>query len=645
MRKTLILAVILAGGMAVALRGPASAPRADFTYINRGSFNTLDPGQMNYHQDIMVAMALWEGLTSPVPGTLEAGPGTALPPFEVDADRRGYSFNLRPEARWSNGDPVTAADFVRGWRRAIEPGTADVYSELIAAHIQGARAYVEWRSQAVSVLTLVRQLQKGSPPDRSSAEAALRTPAGAALLARVGLGPVEGGPDAAAEVLDRLRNAPVDWERLGDELLDAHAAQMDQRFAEVGVRAVHPHRLEVRLARPAAYFLDLTWFPIYYPVHESIERLRDRYKGRPLADTGIVACDPQWTKPDYRRRGYPGLISNGPYRLAEWVFKRRLRLERNPYYWNAAAVRCATIESIDVEYQNSAWMLFEQGYADMMSDLAMDYTPELVRAVRLGRRDDVHAIPSFGTYYYEMNARPVLWDGRPNPVADARVRRALAMAVDRRQLVDHVVRLDNPVSTTLVPPGQIPGYHSPRGLERDPQGARRLLAEAGYPGGAGLAPIEILYNTGFRHEDVAQAIKRMWETELGVRVELVGRETKAFAEDKARGRFIVARSGWFGDYFDPTTFLDMLYSTNGHNFPGLRDARYDALLDAAAAEPDPAGRLALLSQAEEYLLTGPAVILPLYTYVSVYAWKSNVRGLIPNPRMTFPFQYIHVEGR
>ncbi len=637
--------LLLAGGVAVALRAPAPVPRADFTYINRGSFNTLDPGQMNYHQDIMVAMALWEGLTSPVPGTLEAGPGTAAPPFEVDADRRRYVFSLRPDARWSNGDPVTAADFVRGWRRAIEPGTADVYSELIAAHIEGARAYVNWRGEAVSVLSLVRQLQKGSPLDRKSAATALRTAAGAALLARLGFEPVEGGPDAAGGALDRLRSAPVDWERLGDELLDEHAAEMDRRFAQVGVRVLDPRTLEVRLARPAAYFLDLTWFPIYYPVHESIELLRERYKGRLLADTGIVAYDPQWTKPDYRRRGYPGLITNGPYRLTDWVFKQRLRMERNPHYWNAAAVRSATIESIDVEYQNSAWMLFEQGYADMMSDLAMDYTPELVRAVRRGLRDDVHAIPAFGTYYYELNARPVLWDGRPNPVADARVRRALALAVDRQQLVDHIVRLDNPVSATLVPPGQIPGYRSPPGLRRDPDRARSLLAEAGYPGGAGLAPIEILYNTGFRHEDAAQAIKRMWETELGVRVELVGRETKAFAEDKARGRFIVARSGWFGDYLDPTTFLDMLYSTNGHNFPGLRDARYDGLLDAAAVEPDPTRRLALLSEAEGYLLEGPAVILPLYTYVSVYAWKPNVRGLTPNPRMTFPFQYIYVEKR
>jgi len=600
---------------------------------------------------------MWEGLTALHPETTDAIAGVAYLPPEVSPDKKRYVFTLRPEARWSNGDPVTAHDYIRAWRRAIEPGTADVYAELIADHLAGARAYVSWRLGCIEALSLVRQLQRGSKISPDEARKLFTGPFGREIAGQVGLTPEvaaattqPGAPEEAA--LSSVQSiSRDDWKRIGDDLLKAHWHEMKERFEQVGMRAIDDHYLEVRLSRPTAYFLDLTAFSTYLPVHKSIEILRDRYGDLPLTNTGLCSYDQEWTKPDYHRNGYPGVVCNGPYILKEWQFKTRMRFEANPMYWNAAAVRSKSIETVDIEYSNTAFMIYEQGLVDMMSDLTMDYTPNLVKLTREGKRNDMHAIPSFGTYEYTINCRPelpagVIGDAAPNPLADARVRRALAMAIDKRDMIDNAFpRLDNPVATTFVPPGSIPGYKSPKGLLFDPERARAELAAAGYPGGKGFPVLPLLYNTGFQHEVGAQAIKRMWERELGISVNLIGKETKIFAEDKVGGRFAVARGGWFGDYNDPTTFLDLYESSNGHNVGKYSDSRYDELLARAGKELDPQRRLDLLSEAERILMEEGMAIIPLYQYVMVYSWPPNVTGLHPNPRLQFPLQYVHVERR
>jgi oligopeptide transport system substrate-binding protein len=619
-------------------------PPADFRFINRGSVHTLDPAQMSYMQDIRLACSLWEGLTTLDPETLEPIPGVAFLPPDISEDGLQLTFRLRPEARWSNGDPVTAHDFVFGWRRAVEPGTAHTYAELISSHIEGMEAYVAWRHDYVATLGLIRQLQKGAPVDAGSISAALTNDRGRHLARRFGIKVADPPPPEDdvfwLDALETLRGASVDWRALGDAMLDAHIAEMDKRFSRVGLRTIDDHTLEVQLSRPTAYFLDIAAFSTYLPIHRSIDHLRIEYEGRPLADTGVWAYDPQWTKPDYHENGYPGLVTNGPFIVKDWVFKRRMRLEKNPYYWDIDNVRSASIEMPDVEYQNTGFMLFEQGQVDMMTDMAMDYTPDLVAAAKAGKRSGIHDIPNFGTYFYTVNCRPRLNDGRPNPLADPRVRQALALAIDKQQLVDHVIRLNNPVARTLIPPDQIPGYESPAGLGYDPERARALLAEAGHPEGEGLPVITILFNTGFDHENPAQAIKRMWEMELGIEVGLVAKESKTFAEDKVEGRFMVARSGWFGDYYDPTTFLDLRHSKNGQNHSGFDDPYYDGLLEKAYMEVDPEERMKILTEAERYLMEEQLPIIPLYVYVSVYAWSPDVVGIYENPRLRIPLKYV-----
>ena len=649
MRRVGVIIVLLAGIAVVVRIGAGPGPggqRAEFRFISRASVNTLDPARMSYIQDIQACQTMWEGLTQLEAKTFEPIAGAALWPPASSENGRRVVFTIRPEARWSNGDRVTAGDFVRGWRRAIEPGTADVYAELISNHIAGADEYTDWRKAWMNTLSVIRRLQKGSPLKAETLAKALRSEAGEPLVKLLPMPIPTPAPAEQDEFWDRaaaaLAKVDADFKALGDKLLDEHIAQMEERFCRVGMRAIDDQHLEVRLARPTPYLGDLVSFATFMPVHQSIEVLRERYEGRSLTDMGIWANDPQWTKPDYHKSGYPGLVTNGPYALRQWRFKRGLRFEANPHYWDRANVRSHTVEVLDIEYQNSAFMLYEQGFVDAMMDLYMDYTPELVRLARQGRRDDIHPMASFGTYYLGFNCRPRLNDGRPNPLSDARVRRALGRAINKQELVDNVVRLGAPVATTFIPPNQIPGYKSPKGLPFDPDLARRELADAGYPNGANMPIIEYLYNTGADQESKAQAVARMWERELGIKVQLLGKETKTFAEDKSEHRFMVSRSGWFGDYIYPTTFLDLMQSKNGHNSEGFNDPHYDRLLQRASETNDPAERLQVLSEAERYVVEEQLPVLPLYTYVMVYAWRPDVKGIYPNPRNQFPMQLIHV---
>ncbi len=263
--------------------------------------------------------------------------------------------------------------------------------------------------------------------------------------------------------------------------------------------------------------------------------------------------------------------------------------------------------------------------------------------VHAGRRDDIRSCMAFGTYFYNFNCLDRLPDGRANPFRDKRVRMAFNLAVDKQALVDNVVKLGNRVATSFVPPGSIRGYNSPAGPDHDPEKARQLLAQAGYPGGKGLGPVELLFNTGFRHEHVGQAIAGMWREQLGAEVQLRGKETKTFADDKSNHRFMIGRGGWYGDYGDPTTFLDLLTTGNGNNDSAWSNAEYDALIRAASQQGDPQERMQILARAEALAMQDEVPILPLYHYVNLYAFRSNVKGIYMNPRLINPLKNMYVE--
>ncbi|MFM7806615.1 MAG: peptide ABC transporter substrate-binding protein, partial [Planctomycetota bacterium] len=371
----------------------------------------------------------------------------------------------------------------------------------------------------------------------------------------------------------------------------------ETRFDEtVGMRAPDDRTLVVELERQVAYWLDLCAFPAMFPVQAA---LLERFTRLDPA-TGRLLQDPGWTKGGT-------LVGNGPFRLVSWRPKRSMRLERNEHFRETGRAGAASIDILPVEDPNTAVLAFENGAVDWLTDTLVEYRGDMFEQARRGERTDLHVLDAFGTDFFSFNCRKTLSDGRANPLADARVRRAFAMAVDKQALIDNITRLGEKVATTLVPPGSIPGYTGPAGLPFDPERARAAFAEAGWTVQDGVArdakgeafpTVEIMYASNSpRYRDMSAALCDMWSRTLGVPCTTRARDPRGFRDALKRGDFMVARGGWYGDYGDPTTWLDLARTGDGNNDRGFSDPAYDALLDRAAAELDPAKRMTLLAEA------------------------------------------------
>jgi oligopeptide transport system substrate-binding protein len=554
MARLLLIPLFLIGLLAVAMfwSGSTRDQRADFAFINRGDNKSLDLNNMSWMQDIRLAYGLWEGLYSLDPVTLQPILGSAGS-VELSPDKRIYTFHIRPDGRWSNGDPLLAKDFIFEFRRMLE--TPGEYTYL-HHYIQGASDY----------------------------------------------------EDGYAEYVKGKRTAAPD-------------------FSTVGEQAIDDRTLRITLTHPVSFFPALCAFPSFFPMHEpSMRKFADVDE-----KTGQKTYRAEFTRP-------PNLVTNGPYRMADWTFKRRVRLIANDFYWDRANVKSRVIDQVYDDEPLAAFRLYQQGDVDWLADLDQGIAAAMIGK---GGRPDLHVFTSFGSYYYDFNCQAKLPDGRDNPLADVRVRQALTMAIDKVPIVRDVGRIGQPITNDYVPPNVFPGYQSPPGLPFNIAKAQQLLADAGYPGGKNFPSLTILFNTENFHGDIAVIIHRQWLDNLGIDVELEGVEVKVFGDRKHKHDFMIGRGGWYGDYNDPSTFTDK-YITNGDNNDGAwSNKQYDDLCAQAAIEPDAAKRFMLLSRAENVLLTDAAV-LPLYIYVGAYMFHDNVKGVPLSPQQMVMFKAVQV---
>jgi oligopeptide transport system substrate-binding protein len=407
-------------------------------------------------------------------------------------------------------------------------------------------------------------------------------------------------------------------------------------FADVGEKRIDDRTIQITLTNPVPYFPSILAFVPFYPMHQaSMEPFKEV---SPI--TGMVSYRAEFTRP-------PNLVTNGPYRLAEWLFKRRLRMVANEFYWNKDSVKSKVIDQITAEDPLARYRLYQQGDVDWLADVDGDIAATLLeqkdpKDPAKPARPDLKIFTGFGTVFYEINCQPKLPDGRDNPLRDPRVRQALAMAIDKVPIVRDVARLHQPIATTYVPIGAFSNYHSPPGIGYDVAGAKRLLADAGYPDGKGFPAISLLFNTtGSIHADIATIIRRQWSNALGISVDAHGEEANQYRHDLHNHSFAVAEASWSGDYNDPSTFSDKYLSTSENNSAAWADAKYDKLCADAAVEPDPTKRFNLLSQAEDRLLS-EAPIIPLYTLVNAYLMHDDVQGLLLNPQQIQMFGLIYV---
>jgi oligopeptide transport system substrate-binding protein len=332
---------------------------------------------------------------------------------------------------------------------------------------------------------------------------------------------------------------------------------------------------------------------------------------------------PAWTRPE-------NLVSNGPFRIESRRIRDRVRLVKNPYYWNRDQVKLNTVDILAVEGTTAMLNLYLTGAADWISDVPSSVAPRLMQS----RPQEFRPTPTLGVYFYRINTR------HP-PLDRIEVRRALALAVDRRDIVETVTRTGQVPALSFVPPG-LSGYEpSTLGAENVAE-AQRLLAEAGFPGGRGFPKLEILYNTHEGHKAIAELIQDRWKRTLGIDVGLRNQEFAVSLETVRQGQYDLARAAWIGDYADPNTFLDMFVTGNENNETGWGNEEYDRLIHSAAAEADPAKRMKIFHDAEAILMRD-LPILPIYFYVSKDMVRTYVHGFHHNLRDEHPLWALSVD--
>jgi oligopeptide transport system substrate-binding protein len=380
----------------------------------------------------------------------------------------------------------------------------------------------------------------------------------------------------------------------------------------VGVRALDKFTIRAELIHPTAFFLDLCAFPTLYVVpRQTIEKFGDRW---------LMA------KP---------LPSSGPYQLVYWRLNDKIRLQKNPRYWDATNTQSQIIDILPIGSPTTALNLYQNGQADIVWD--KDLVPVELLDVLL-QRPDFHTFNFLGTYFIRFNVTH-------KPFDDPRVRRALALAIDKNRIVKKITKAGEQTASHLVPDGTA-NYSSPDGLNYNPELAKKLLAEAGYPGGKGFPRFDYIFNAAAggaakMHENIAIELQQMWRDTLGIDMELRQLEWKVYLGAQSHLDYDLSRSSWIGDYNDPQTFLGMFTSEDGNNRTGWKNKNYDELIAAANNEPDLQKRAEIFRQAETLLVKEEAPIIPLYFYVGLNYFDTNkIQGVYENILDDHPLQAI-----
>ncbi|MEM7306504.1 MAG: peptide ABC transporter substrate-binding protein [Planctomycetota bacterium] len=381
--------------------------------------------------------------------------------------------------------------------------------------------------------------------------------------------------------------------------------ERDVDWSEVGIRALDSDTLRIELEDPSPYFLEVMAFYPLYPVNRrALEASQAEFP-----DTWQV----EWLKPGK-------LVSNGPFMLEERRINDRIRMRKNPNYWDADNVALETIDALPISHWGTSVNMYLTGEVDWVDgSIPPNLVPELLK------REDFVPKPYLGSYFYRVNVT------KP-PFDDVRIRRALSLVIPRREIVANVTKAGQEAAWTIIPWTEVDPDQPPVEGEAAAEEARRLFAEAGYgPGGKPFPVFEILYNTSETHRDVAEVIAAAWQRELGVDARLKNQEWKVYLDSQTNLEYDVSRSAWIGDWVDPgpLNFLSLFMEGGANNKTGWGNDEFDELIAAILVEQDVARRDELMVQAEAVLMSEYPV-LPIYSYVTQNLIKPRVGGLYGN---------------
>ena len=444
-----------------------------------------------------------------------------------------YTFHLRDGIMWSDGQPVTANDFVFSWQRLVSPETAADYSYMIDCVVNA----------------------------------------------------------------NAIMNGELDP-------------------SELGVSAPDNKTFVVTITSDLPYFTEICAFPATFPVREDI------------------VSDSQWT---YSPDTY---ISNGAYKMTSRVTNSEIVMEPNEYYYGVDTLGPDKITFKLMDDANAMLSGFNSGELDFIESMPTDEVAGLLAS------GDLKIVDYIGTYY-------VCYQTQKEPFDDPKVREAFTLAIDRTYIVEQITQTGQVEAGGFVPAGVYDAegatgddfrtvggdYYAPTDAdyEANCERARELLAEAGYPNGEGFPVVTYLYNTDDSHKAVGEALQNMWQTVLGVTVQLDNQEWATFLQTRKDGDYSIARNGWIADYNDPMSFLDMWLTGGGNNDAQYSNAEYDSLIQQAKASTDPAERMSLMHQAEDIIIGQDYALCPLYFYTQKYMLADDVQGMYYTPLGYFFF--------
>ncbi len=523
-----ILTALIAGNVATAAVVPAGVQLAEKQTLvrNNGSeVQSLDPHKIEGVPESNINRDLFEGLLI---SDVDGKPSPGVAEKWENKDFKVWTFHLRKDAKWSDGTPVTAQDFVYSWQRLANPNTASPYA-----------SYLQY-GHIVNIDDIIA----GKKP-----------------------------------------------------------------ITDLGVKALDDHTFEVTLSEPVPYFYKLL-------VHSSVS---------PVPRAAVEKFGEKWTQP-------ANIVTNGAYKLKDWVVNERIVLERNTNYWDNAKTVINQVTYLPISSEVTDVNRYRSGEIDMTYN---NMPIELFQKLKKEIPNEVHVDPYLCTYYYEINNQKA-------PFNDVRVRTALKLALDRDIIVNKVKNQGDLPAYSFTPP-----YTDGAKLvepewfkwsqEKRNEEAKKLLAEAGYTAEKPLT-FDLLYNTSDLHKKLAIAAASIWKKNLGANVKLENQEWKTFLDTRHQGNYDVSRAGWCADYNEPTSFLNMVLSDSSNNTVHYKSPVFDKLIADTLKVTDEAQRSELYSKAEQQLDKDSAIV-PVYYYVNARLVKPWVGGYSGKD----PMDNIHVK--
>lgn len=421
------------------------------------------------------------------------------------------------------------------------------------------------------------------------------------------------------------------WKRVCDPMVAAPYAETVLSMVEgydkaiegdldaLQVVAQDDNTLVVTLSNPCSYFGSLAAFATLSPVQEAT----------------VTANGDAWAT------SAATYISNGPFYVSEWVPGSYIMMTKNPYYWNADAIKLDGIKWNLIEDSNAAYSAYQTGEVLMIKDVPTEEIPSLKDNA------DFHVDPIIGTYYISMNLER-------DAFKDARVRKALSLAIDRDYVANTLMQGTYSPADNFMGPGWIDtdgtqfkdnanggqSYIDVNNYEADLEEAKQLLADAGYPDGEGFPSISYTTNDAGYHKVVAEYLQQAW-AQLGIDLQVDIVEWASFTPMRRNGDFDIARNGWVGDYTDPSNMLELFYSTNGNNDGKFSNADFDAAIDLSRTTLDSAERSKALHTAEDILMEETGCI-PIAYYNDFWLQSEKITGSWHSPNGFWYFMYADI---